>query len=136
MCVLFLLYWIETLSSTFYGKKNAMLKENIVSLSYIAKTLCEWDFILWRTWNFCFCRTNLRLEKPRRKNQNNIPSYLLQRFPVAAAQVTPTSSWDDQRLVSLNLDWYHAMLPQKKSAKITLPRPYLCTGMWNKTRLH
>ena len=24
---------------------------------------------------------------------------------------------------------------QKKSAEITVPGPYLCSGMWNKTRL-
>lgn len=34
-------------------KENESWKKNIVSLSYFAKTLCKWDFFLWR---------NLKLE--------------------------------------------------------------------------
>lgn len=90
-CVLFLLYWIETLFTAFYGKKTKCWKKNIVSLSYFAKTLCKWDFFLWR---------NLKLEpklgqaKPKRRNRDNTPSYLLQRFPVATVPATAASSWD------------------------------------------
>lgn len=45
-------YSIDALFSAFYGKKNEKLKENITSLSYIAKTLYKWNFFLWRNLKF------------------------------------------------------------------------------------